>query len=85
MDGAVAAFGEVVNYATAETCRRRDLLKHFGETLPAAQCTGCDCCKQPDTVRAQVRVRATGGSPYKLSGTGSCRRMRSRSFTSTEM
>lgn len=51
----MAAFGEVVNYATAETCRRRALLKHFGETLPAAQCTGCDYCEQPDTVAAQVR------------------------------
>lgn len=50
----MASFEEVVNYATGETCRRRLLLRHFGETLPAAQCTGCDYCEHPDTVTTQV-------------------------------
>ena len=51
---AVAAFSQVVAYCVTETCRRALVLGHFGEALPQGSCTGCDCCEQPDVVKAQV-------------------------------
>lgn len=51
---AVAAFGQVVAYCVTESCRRALVLGHFGEALPQGACTGCDCCQQPEAVRAQV-------------------------------
>ncbi|KAL0036435.1 hypothetical protein WJX77_007708 [Trebouxia sp. C0004] len=51
---AVAAFSRVVAYCVTETCRRALVLGHFGEALPQGSCTGCDCCKQPDVVKAQL-------------------------------
>ena len=50
------AFEKVVNYATATSCRRRLLLQHFGKTLQATQCTGCDYCNNPGTVLGQASV-----------------------------
>lgn len=50
----VAAFGQVVAYCVTESCRRAFVLGHFGEALPKGSCTGCDCCEEPDTVKAQV-------------------------------
>lgn len=41
------AFGEVVEYALRPRCRRATLLAHFGETLPAGGCQGCDVCTAP--------------------------------------
>lgn len=55
---AVAAFSRVVAYCVTETCRRALVLGHFGEALAQGSCTGCDCCEQPDTVRAQVWLAA---------------------------
>jgi len=51
---AVAAFSRVIAYCVTETCRRALVLGHFGEALPHGSCTGCDCCEQPDVVKAQV-------------------------------
>ena len=51
---AVAAFSQVVAYCVTETCRRALVLGHFGEALPWGSCTGCDCCEDPDAVKAQV-------------------------------
>lgn len=51
---AVAAFSRVVAYCVTETCRRALVLGHFGEALPQGSCTGCDCCEQPDAVKAQL-------------------------------
>ncbi|DBA86976.1 TPA: hypothetical protein ACH3X2_14259 [Trebouxia sp. C0005] len=51
---AVAAFSRVVAYCVTETCRRALVLGHFGEALPQGSCTGCDCCEQPDVVKAQL-------------------------------
>jgi ATP-dependent DNA helicase RecQ len=38
------ALQEVVNYATAHACRRRQLLGYFGETLEGDACGACDVC-----------------------------------------
>ena len=51
---AVAAFSRVVAYCTTQACRRALVLGHFGEALPQGSCTGCDCCDDPEAVKAQV-------------------------------
>ena len=35
---------QMVNYATTNACRRRQLLKYFGEDYPDPQCGACDVC-----------------------------------------
>ena len=56
---AVTAFGQVVAYCVTESCRRALVLGHFGEALPKGSCTGCDCCQEPEAVRAQVVLDLT--------------------------
>ena len=67
---AVAAFGQVVAYCVTESCRRALVLGHFGEALPRGSCTGCDCCQQPETVRAQVSLHTSGLTSFQQT----CRR-----------
>ncbi|KAK9835381.1 hypothetical protein WJX81_006168 [Elliptochloris bilobata] len=55
---AQADFAKVVNFCTAETCRRAMLLAHFGERLPPGRCTGCDVCSDPAAVAQQLSVVA---------------------------
>ncbi|MEI7497657.1 MAG: DNA helicase RecQ [Candidatus Falkowbacteria bacterium] len=40
---------EVLNYCNLITCRKKYLLKYFGEELHSDKCGGCDCC-QTETV-----------------------------------
>lgn len=35
-------------------CRRRAVLAHFGEALPAGKCGGCDFCDDPAAVKQQA-------------------------------
>ena len=35
---------DMVNFATVNVCRRRQILAYFGQTLDAGGCTGCDVC-----------------------------------------
>jgi ATP-dependent DNA helicase RecQ len=38
---------EMVNYCVSTTCRRKALLRYFGEELEADNCGGCDACLRP--------------------------------------
>jgi len=54
---------EMVNFATVNACRRRQLLGYFGERLAEANCAGCDVCagqvEQVDATRdAQIVMSA---------------------------
>ena len=45
------ALNEIVAYAEIDSCRRKSLLAHFGETLPGDTCGNCDICAQgTDTI-----------------------------------
>jgi ATP-dependent DNA helicase RecQ len=69
---ALESLRTMVGFAETAECRRAVLLRHFGETLEAGACTGCDNCAAPratydGTLAAQkllstvVRVRQTSG------------------------
>ena len=69
---ALEALRLMTHYAESTECRRAVLLRHFGETLAAGACTGCDNCLAPratfdGTQAAQkflstvVRVRQASG------------------------
>jgi ATP-dependent DNA helicase RecQ len=69
---ALEGLRKMQQYAETAECRRSTLLAHFGETFPAAECTGCDNCLAPrarfdGTLVAQkflsnvVRVRQASG------------------------
>ncbi len=69
---ALEGLRKMQQYAETAECRRGTLLAHFGETLAAASCTGCDNCHAPrarfdGTLVAQkflstvVRVRQASG------------------------
>ena len=62
----MAAFGQVVAYCVTESCRRALVLGHFGEALCRGSCTGCDCCHQPEIVRAQVMLAFQGLQLYVI-------------------
>ena len=62
---AKAGFGQVVQYALLDSCRRRFLLAHFGEKLPLQSveggggerpvgCGGCDACHDPKVWGSKV-------------------------------
>lgn len=66
-----AQLRRMLHYAEGSGCRRKDLLEYFGETFPAAACTGCDNCLEPretydGTIEAQkflsciYRIRQAG-------------------------
>ena len=42
-----AQLRQIVQYAEAPGCRRRDLLAYFGETFPLENCGACDNCLEP--------------------------------------
>ena len=69
---ALEALRLMTHYAESTECRRAVLLRHFGETLAAGACTGCDNCLAPratfdGTQAAQkflstvIRVRQASG------------------------
>ena len=66
---AVRSLNDVVSYASAHACRRRQLLGYFGEEYPSDTCGNCDVCagevKKVDATRdAQIVMSAvvrTGG------------------------
>ena len=41
---AIDKLNAMVDFAAVHACRRRQLLKYFGEDLPDGACTGCDVC-----------------------------------------
>ncbi|MDP6636859.1 MAG: DNA helicase RecQ [Phycisphaerae bacterium] len=41
---ASAKLNDMVNFATVNVCRRRQLLGYFGQSLDESDCTGCDVC-----------------------------------------
>jgi ATP-dependent DNA helicase RecQ len=69
---ALAQLERVLHFAESATCRRAQLLAHFGEELPGDNCGGCDNCLSPreqfdGTVAAQkllscvYRIREKSG------------------------
>src|SRR3989339_1601282 len=48
---------EVINYAKLTTCRKRYLLKYFGEELKETNCCSCDVC-MPDKKIANFNIAA---------------------------
>ena len=42
--GASSKLNDMVNFATVNVCRRRQILAYFGQTLAEDGCTGCDVC-----------------------------------------
>jgi len=48
---------EVINYAKLTTCRKRYLLKYFGEELKETNCCSCDIC-MPDKKIANFNIAA---------------------------
>ena len=47
---AMTALDEMVGYAESGECRRRVLLRYFGEEYPEESCGNCDNCLNPDGV-----------------------------------
>ena len=45
-DAALEQLQEMVRYAEADQCRRKALLRYFGEDYPQENCGGCDFCNQ---------------------------------------
>jgi ATP-dependent DNA helicase RecQ len=41
---AAGKLNDMVNFATVNVCRRRQLLGYFGQSLDESECTGCDVC-----------------------------------------
>ncbi len=41
---ASSKLNDMVNFATVNVCRRRQLLGYFGQVIDEADCTGCDVC-----------------------------------------
>jgi ATP-dependent DNA helicase RecQ len=39
--------GQMIDYAESQECRRRVLLRYFGETWPGDNCGACDVCLHP--------------------------------------
>ncbi len=65
---------QMVQYAESSECRRKILLRYFGEEFDAADCDACDNCLSPrDTFDGTVAARKLLGSVYfirKSSGFG---------------
>lgn len=41
----------IINYAESRTCRRKNLLKYFGENFPEENCGSCDICNTEKETR----------------------------------
>lgn len=46
-DIALKQLQDMVNYCVGTTCRRKTLLRYFGEELETDNCGGCDACLRP--------------------------------------
>lgn len=60
---AMEKLNQVVRYASHNVCRRRQLLRYFGEEYPAENCSACDICTEmveemDVTVDAQIVMSA---------------------------
>ena len=52
------ALNEMVAYAEIDSCRRKSLIAHFGETLPEETCGHCDICAQgTDTIDVTLETQ----------------------------
>jgi superfamily II DNA helicase RecQ len=49
-----------VQYCTGLTCRRKELLKYFGDALPGNNCKNCDFCIEPEKVKENSKKLQTG-------------------------
>ena len=56
---ATRQLNEMVNFAAAKTCRRRQILAYFGESLEGDNCGGCDICAGP-LERTEATTEAAG-------------------------
>jgi len=49
---------EMARYAELDTCRRKHLLAHFGESYPKDNCGACDNCLRPQEAPADYTIPA---------------------------
>lgn len=56
-DQNLCALEGMVNYCTGASCRRKYLLKHFGEDIDASMCNKtCDYCRSPSRVKDAIEA-----------------------------
>ncbi len=54
---AMAQLNEMAGFAETTECRRRVLLRHFGEEYPEENCGSCDNCLQPEQIETYDATR----------------------------
>ncbi|MGD2049160.1 MAG: DNA helicase RecQ, partial [Chloroflexota bacterium] len=56
--GANLRLGALIRYADSKTCRRKPLLKYFGEPYDAVSCAMCDNCQSEEKELVDMTVQA---------------------------
>nr|XP_029119462.1 ATP-dependent DNA helicase Q-like 3 isoform X2 [Elaeis guineensis] len=63
------AFSQMVEYCEGSGCRRKRILKSFGEEVPASLCQkSCDACKHPGLVSRKLEELRHSSNTHKRDG-----------------
>jgi ATP-dependent DNA helicase RecQ len=58
---------QIIDYASFNSCRRRQILAYFGETYPRENCAACDVCTDKVEIRdATVEAQMVMSAIYRL-------------------